>query len=193
MKRALAPSLTVTVFALLAAWASLSAAGAGMFEGRPVFKEGTDLGYYVWKENDTWHVRWTTWGGVRHFAGRVTSEGGDLKSLKRIDVETERRIIAPGRPARVVRGPRGRVHVAGGRPPVVATREEDHIEKNGDRTIQFASRTEGDLDGFDFKVDKNVNQLRFVLEVEGQSRTDNVEVGRENRHPDGNPFIVQLP
>jgi hypothetical protein len=35
----------------------LVAADRQAFEGKPSFKEGRDLGYYVWTDGDTWHVR----------------------------------------------------------------------------------------------------------------------------------------
>ena len=38
----------------------------------------------------------------------LTFEGGKLKSLKRIDVESERRVLYPGRAPQIVYGPRGR-------------------------------------------------------------------------------------
>ena len=53
---------------LLAARAPLRVQVAD-FEGRPVFSEGADLGYYLWKDGDTWRLRWTTKGVMRHFAG----------------------------------------------------------------------------------------------------------------------------
>lgn len=162
------------------------------FNGRPTFKEGRDFGYYVWREGDTWHVRWTTLGAMRRFSGTVTADGGDLESLKRIDVETERRVIRPGRPPRVVVGPRGRARVAGGRPPLVATTEQDRIEKDGDDKIRFNARTDDDIDGFDFKVDDEVVRLRFALRIDGNSRPLDVEVGTGNRHPSGNPFVVSV-
>ncbi|MGH9882239.1 MAG: hypothetical protein ACRD6N_12455, partial [Pyrinomonadaceae bacterium] len=68
-----------------------------IFEGRPVFAEGADFGYFLWRDGNKWHVRWTTKGRLRVFSGYVESTGGKLKSLKRIDVEEERKVIAPGR------------------------------------------------------------------------------------------------
>ena len=167
-----------------------TAASAGEFDGRPSFSEGSDKGYFVWRDGEKWSVRWTTQGKERRFSGNVTAEGGDLESLKRIDVDEERKVVAAGRPSRVVRGPRGRAHIRPGRGPVVATRDEDKIEKDGDRRIRWVARTDADIDGFDFKVDKKVNQLRFVMEVDGASRAAEVELGRENKHPAENPFVV---
>jgi hypothetical protein len=182
----LLPSLTVHNLAAQVA--------AARFDGRPAFAEGIDLGYYLWRdEGDTWHVRWTTMGQQRRFTGSVNAEGGELKNLKRIDVESERKVVYAGRPAHVVRGPRGKVvGVAGGRPPVVATREQDHIEKDGDARIVFAALTNDDIDGFDFKVDKDVTHLRFVLNVDGRERPGSVEIGANNLKINNLPLIVRL-
>ena len=78
----------------IAAVAPLTAAPASQFDGRPKFAEGEGRGYYVWRDGETWHVRWTTFGAMHRFSGSVVAEGGDLGSLKRIDVETERRMHA---------------------------------------------------------------------------------------------------
>ena len=163
-----------------------------MFQGRPVFKEGSDRSYFVWNEGNQWHVRWTTLGKMLRFSGSVISEGGKLKSLDKIDVEKERAIIRPGGPTRVVVGPRGRVRAVGRRPAVVAEREQDRIEKEDDHTIRFLANTNDDIDGFDFKVEDSVKQLRFRLEIDGQSHVADVQAGRNNQHPHGNPFVVNL-
>ncbi len=186
----------------LAALVSLLAAGplpaqgipAARFDGRPAFAEGIDLGYYLWRDNDdTWHVRWTTMGQQRRFTGAVAAEGGDIKNLKRIDVETERKVIYPGRPPHVVRGPGGRVRgVRGGRPAVVATKEQDHIEKDGDKRIVFAALTDDDIDGFSFRVDKDATILRFVLNIDGQERPGAVEIGANNMKIRNLPLFVNL-
>ena len=177
--------------------ASLIAAGGANaqvenFEGRPAFAAGDDLAYYVWRDGDTWNVRWTTRGVLRAFTGLVESTGGKLRSLKRVDVESESRIVYPSRPLRVVVGPRGRARAVGGRAPVVVTREQDKIEKDGDTRIVFNSRTDNDIDGFSFKVDDNVESLRFVLDVGGNPVPNRVVAGAQNYRPGVLPLIVQL-
>jgi hypothetical protein len=162
------------------------------FDGRPVFSEGADLGYYLWKEDDTWRVRWTTKGVMRHFAGSVSAEGGNLKSLKRVDVETERKVLYPGRPGHVFVGPRGRLHATPGRAPVVVSRDQDKIEKDGDNRIVFTARTNDDIDGFDFKTDDKVTALRFVLEIDGRQLPNLVEFGRNNQKATVIPLVVLL-
>ena len=167
-------------------------AQADMFDGKPVFSEGADLGYYVWKEGQKWHVRWTTMGKLRRFTGSVVAEGGKLKSLKRIDVESERRVLYPGRAPHVVYGPRGRPYRRGGSAPVVVERKQDIIEKDTDYRIVFTAATNNDIDGFDFNVDDKVSSLRFVLQIDGQSQPRHVEIGKDNRKPLSLPLLAVL-
>jgi len=92
-----------------------------------------------------------------------------------------------------VRGPAGRVRgVRPGRAPVVATKEQDHFEKDGDARIVFAALTDDDIDGFDFKVDQDVTLLRFVLNVEGRERPGSVEIGANNAKINNLPLTVRL-
>lgn len=169
------------------------AQSSATFDGKPDFSKGDEISYYVWRDGDEWHVRWTTNGTAHRFNGSVLSEGGELKSLKRIDVESESKVVRSGRAPHVVRGPRGRViGVGGGRAPVVVNREQDKIEKDGDQRIHFLSLNDGDIDGFDFKVDKNVTSLKFAFEIDGKTAPRKVEVGKSNSKVSGVPFTVSL-
>jgi hypothetical protein len=182
--------LTLSVFVMTSV---AMAQSASTFDGKPEISKGDEIGYYVWRDGDQWHVRWTTDGTMRRFNGSVMSEGGELKSLKRIDVESESRVVRSGRAPHAVRGPRGRVvGVRGGRAPVVVTKEQDKIEKDGDHRIHFFSTNDGDIDGFDFKVDKNVTSLKFALEVGGKAAPRRVEVGKSNSKVSSDPFTVSL-
>lgn len=162
------------------------------FEGRPLFREGFDRGYFVWHEGDEWHVRWTTQGNLLLFTGQVIADGGDIRDLDRVDLEKESRLVRTGSRPVVVRGPRGRLRTTRRPTTAVVTREQDKVERDGDRTIRFRARTDADIDGFDFKLDRRVTQIRFVLEINGVSRAVAVEVGRNNVKPDDNPFTVAL-
>jgi hypothetical protein len=168
-------------------------AQADKFDGRPAFADGIDLSYYIWREGDKWLVRWTTKGPNRKFTGSVVAEGGELHDLKRIDLDEERKVLYPGRAPKVWVGPRGRTHAGGGRAPVVVERKQDRIEKDGDHRIVFAAITSNDIDGFNFKVDKKVTALRFILEINGRQMPQRVEFGKENQKPASLPLVVRIP
>ena len=161
--------------------------------GQPKFDDGKALGYFVWIDGDTWKLRWTTFGANHRFSGTVRVEGGAIQSLKRVDVDTERKVLAPGRPGRVVRGPRGRpVGTVGGRAPVVASREEDRIEQETEQIIRWVTRTDDDVDGLDFRVTGATAVVRILMEIDGVPRPAEVEVGRDNFKPNESPLVVRL-
>lgn len=163
------------------------------FVGKPEFSSGDALGYFVWKDGETWKLRWTTFGSTHRFNGRVVVETGEIRDFKRVDVDTERKVLAPGRPARAVRGPRGRVvGVAPGRSAVVATRTEDKIAQETERLIVFTSETADDLDGFDFKVTQPTSVIRLFLEIDGKPRPAEIEVGKDNFKPNEHPVVIRL-
>ena len=163
-----------------------------MFDGRPTFTEGDALAYYVWRDGETWHLRWTTLGNMRNFTGSVEATGGELKSLKRIDVESETKVLYPGRPSRVFVGRRGRVFGRPGAAPVVATKTQDHIDMDGDTRIVFNTKTNDDIDGFDFKVEKSVTTLRLSLHVDGKATPNIVQAGKNNQKPRELPLVIEL-
>jgi hypothetical protein len=163
------------------------------FLGQPKFSEGKALGYFLWKDGDTWKLRWVTFGSQHRFSGRIHLDGGAIQSMKRVDVDTERKLISPGRPGQVVRGPRGRiVGRVGGRAPVVASRDEDRIEQETEQLIRFFTLTDNDVDGLEFKVTDATERLRFVLEIDGKPRPAEVEVGKDNFKPNEHPLVVRL-
>jgi len=168
-------------------------AQADKFDGRPAFAEGIDLSYYIWREGDKWLVRWTTKGPNRKFTGSVVAEGGELHDLKRIDLDEERKVLYPRRAPQVAVGPRGRVYRRGGQAPVVVERKQDRVEKDGDHRIVFAAITSNDIDGFNFKVDKKVTTLRFILEINGRQMAQHVEFGKDNQKPSALPLVVRIP
>lgn len=163
------------------------------FDGRPTFKEGKALGYFIWRDGNTWKVRWTTFGSEHRFSGRIVIEGGQIESFKRVDVDEERKVIRPGSPTRVVRGPAGRVRgVRPGRAPVVTEKTEDKIEQEDERTLQWLTRTDDDVDGIDFKVTDPTVVIRFNLMIDGEAKPAEVEVGKENFKPNENPVRARL-
>jgi hypothetical protein len=183
----------VSVVVLVAAAPAAADTAAARLNGQPKFSDGKALGYFVWKDGDTWKLRWMTFGAEHRFSGNIRLEGGTIQSLKRVDVDTERKVIAPGRGPRVVRGPRGRVvRTAPGRPAVVASREEDRIEQETERLIRFVTQTDDDVDGLDFRVTNDTEVIRFLLEIDGVPRPAEIEVGRDNFKPNEDPLVVRL-
>jgi len=171
---------------------STALAQAAMYDGTPTFAEGADIGYYLWRDGGKWHVRWTTKGATHVFSGNIASVGGEMHKLKRVDPESEYRVLYPGRARQVYVGPRGRVRVAPGRAPVVASHEQDKVDKENDHLIVFTSRTTGDIDGFDFEVDDSTSELRFALEIGGKVVPNLIETGKNNSHPRRDPLVVRL-
>lgn len=167
-------------------------AQSDMYDGRPSFKEGGELGYFVWHDGVNWHLRWTTRGVMRRFTGSVSADGGELKSLKRVDVESETRVLYPGRPLRVVVGPRGGSRVIGGRAPVVETHDQDRVEMDGDSRIRFSALTNNDIDGFDFKVDDKVETLNIVLTIDNRLTPNLIVAGKDNQHPGSLPLVIRV-
>ncbi|MEO6080574.1 MAG: hypothetical protein ABIQ86_12440 [Steroidobacteraceae bacterium] len=185
----------VTFIALLSMASTLKAdILVERIQGQPKFSDGKALGYFIWKDGDTWKLRWMTFGAEHRFTGRIVVEGGEIKSMKRVDVDTERKVVAPGRPGRVVRGPRGKVvGRTRGRTAVVVSKEEDKIEQETEQVIRFATATDDDVDGVNFELKGNPRLVRFVLEMDGKPRPEEVEVGRTNFKPNEHPLVVRMP
>ena len=189
-QNSLLPALTA-----LALWSTSAVAQVDVarLDGKPKFSEGKALGYFVWKDGDTFKLRWTSFGAQHRFTGRVLVEGGQIKSFKRIDVDEERKLLVPGRAPHVVRGPAGRVRgVTGGRRAVVGTRTEDKIEQDDERTILFNTVTDDDIDGLDFKVTDDARAVRLLLQIDGAPKPAEIEVGRENFKPNQTPLVIRI-
>ncbi|HEV8364743.1 MAG TPA: hypothetical protein VGQ52_14610 [Gemmatimonadaceae bacterium] len=188
---------TTLAFVLIAVFGRPAAVAAQLpaetFDGRPTYKEGKALGYFVWRDGDTWKLRWMTFGANHKFNGRIVVEGGDIKSFKRIDVDEERKVIRPGVAPHVVRGPRGKIiGTRPGRAPVVAERDLDKIEQEDEHTVRWLTNTNDDVDGLDVKVTDGATGLRLMLMIDGQPRPNEVEVGKSNFKPGELPVRVKL-
>lgn len=193
MRNASLAAVLLAVSVLAAASPAAGQLDAAVFDGEPEFEEGDDLGYFIWRDGDTWKLRWTTFGAAHRFSGRVVVEGGEIDSFKRIDVDEERKVLRPGRSATVVRGPRGRVRtVRPGRAPVVAERTEDHFEQEDERTIVFTTETDDDIDGLDVKVTDESQSVRFFLRIDGEERPEEIEIGAGNLRATRVPVYVRL-
>ena len=187
-------SLLVTMpLALCLATTAGAQTPATRFDGRPTFKEGKALGYFIWRDGDTWKLRWMTFGAEHKFLGKIVVEGGDLVSFKRIDVDEERKVIRSGVRPGTVRGPRGRVIATRpGRAPVVAEKTLDNIEQEDEQSLRWLTQTDDDIDGVDFKVSASATAIRFMLQIDGEPKPAEVEIGKENFKPNTLPLRALL-
>ncbi|MFA4843781.1 MAG: FlgD immunoglobulin-like domain containing protein, partial [Candidatus Margulisiibacteriota bacterium] len=55
------------------------------FIGKPDYKPGTDLGYFIWSDDDGYHLRWSADGSNHKFTGNIIITGGagysDVKTI----------------------------------------------------------------------------------------------------------------
>lgn len=58
--------------------------------------------------------------------------------------------------------------------------------------IRFNTATDEDIDGVNFELKGNPRLVRFVLEIDGKPRPEEVEVGRTNFKPNENPLVVRF-
>jgi hypothetical protein len=74
----------------------------------------------------------------------------------------------------------------------VAEREEDHINQEDEHNLRFVTRTDDDIDGFDFKVTDATREIRFRLQIDGRTRAEEIEIGAGNLHPEADPLVAVL-
>ena len=74
----------------------------------------------------------------------------------------------------------------------MVSRDQDKIEKDGDNRIVFSARTDDDIDGFDFKADDKVTDLRFLLEIDGKQFPKLVQFGHGNQKANALPISIRL-
>ncbi|MFA5035190.1 MAG: hypothetical protein WC500_05370, partial [Candidatus Margulisiibacteriota bacterium] len=48
------------------------------FVGKPDYKAGTDLGYFIWSDESGYHIRWSADGSSHKFSGNLISMGGTV-------------------------------------------------------------------------------------------------------------------
>jgi hypothetical protein len=63
---------------------------------------------------------------------------------------------------------------------------------DGDSRIVFNTKTNDDIDGFDFKVEKSVTTLRMSLHVDGKATPNIIQAGKDNQKPHELPLVIEL-
>jgi len=63
-------------------------------EGKPSFKAGDKLGYFLWKDDKGIHLMWTTTGRLHGFNGKISGDN-PLKIKEMVKLESNDLIVQP--------------------------------------------------------------------------------------------------
>ncbi len=55
-------------------------------DGRPIYPAGKKLGYFLWKDNNTWYLRWSSDQTTHKFTGSLKSDG-NINIINRYNIE----------------------------------------------------------------------------------------------------------
>ena len=122
--------------------------------GKPDFEKGDVHRAAIWRDDDGWHIRWTTAGKPHEFSGWISTPGGEFTKI--VMVGKEKNDWARVSPK--------------------------------DRKLVFETRTEGGVDGFDFRSDSK--ELTFQLLMDGRELPEQILIGANDRHPPKLPFTL---
>jgi hypothetical protein len=59
---------------LMALAASAAVVDGRVCSGKPNFASGESKGYFVWRDQQAWHIRWATKGARRVYSGAISSD-----------------------------------------------------------------------------------------------------------------------
>jgi len=176
--------ITVLIALFLIALSGSAFAWSPKLEGKPdQFALGASNGYYIWHDDNGFHV-WTTTRGKEHvFSGTIKTDGDIYRirgnrleegdSFKEYSDNHEKKWFE-------VSDNRGRKHYA------VAGRE---VDCDNDK-IRFKFDTAGGSDGIDFRI-KNASYVEFELFVDGHRiNTKQIFIGDDGWHPHRNTFRI---
>jgi hypothetical protein len=132
--------------------------------GRPEVLNKGRPSYYIWFDKDGWHLR-TTAKEPHRFTGVIEVTEGTFTDLKNASADA-------------------RTRRAGG------DGDRGHISKDKLK-IDFGMRTNGDFDGFDFKVSDKTKTLKFDLKIDGDPINQKfILIGAKGQNPENNIFEV---
>lgn len=70
--------------------------GTGITEGKPKFHRSTAIAYYIWKNGDIVHVRWSSNSSAHLFKGKITADTA-FSNVVRVGAEQGDFVIKPVR------------------------------------------------------------------------------------------------
>lgn len=133
-------------------------------KGKPKTDSFTDKAarYFVWHDDEGWHLRSASNAGLVKFEGAIESSDGQFGKLRPIGLESK------------------------GKNPDVW--QADAARKK----IEFRIFTAGSFDGFDFSLPRNDSgTLTFTLKIGDKDRPARVFVGREMETPTELPLVLK--
>lgn len=115
--------------------------------------------YYVWYDEEGWHLRSTTPKNVFRFTGKITVDGGTFRRLRTAGFERRGRVADSARTS------------------------SDRTE------VEFTIRTGNSFDGIDFTIDGDDATVTFEdLKIGNRVYRNRIFVGQEGRHPKETTF-----
>lgn len=130
-------------------------------KGKP---EGLEVGqtmrWYLWHNNNVWHLRTTTTSRRHHFEGKATVKGGRIRD----------------------------VHVTQG-DKMIEQGDWWKLSKN-DRELTIDFKSKGEMDGFDFVVGGKADEIEFSLKIDGEEKPEKIFVGKAGEHPESATFTL---
>jgi hypothetical protein len=129
--------------------------------GQPVgFGPGEAMSYGIWHAGNTWHLRTATDNKKHRFHGKVTVEGGTIDGIDAFRLEDKGSV-------------------------------KDTWRLSGDRReLHFDFRTDGEIDGVDFRVSPGARKLHWDLRIDGKHMPQRVFLGPGGGHPERVPFSL---
>ena len=130
-------------------------------QGRPKRMEaGQSQRWFVWQDAEGWHVRATTRGRKHHFEGTIRVLGGTIRGVNGAKLERK------------------------------GKGKDWWTLADGNRALMLNLTTDGGMDGFDFIVSSGADEVVFDLKIDGESRAEDIHVGKAGGHPDRARFSV---
>jgi hypothetical protein len=171
----------------LALLAVASPVAPDVYDGQPRFDQGD--GYYLWKGDGKWHLRWVASDRARELKGIVAATGGKLTNLKENDSEKETIAFLSWQRRLTVSTDRADPGI---RIPDAPSANRAAIRPDGDDKIVFEARTTNSIGGFDFTPDDSVTSLQVDLLLDKKSTPGFVRLGKSSKKANELPLIISL-
>jgi hypothetical protein len=130
--------------------------------GKPTnYAKAKGLHFYLWNDEEGWHLRAQSGMKVHVFSGTIEVVGGKISKVGNFEsLETS--------------GKKGADQA-----------------KVSERKINFNFKTKGNMDGFDFQVSPEALQLKFRLLIDGDSRPELILIGTNSQPAPWANFVLE--